>query len=263
MTQGPPRGQKGFDTVLVLDFGAQYGQLIARRVRECRVYSELIPHDASDRAHQALDAQGHHPLRRAHERLRRRRAQGQPRDLRARRPGAGHLLRRPGHRPRARRHRRAHRPQRVRQDHAQRARAGARPRRHARRRAVLDEPPRQHHRSRRPASRCWPRAPGAPVAAMEDRRARLLRRAVPPRGRAHAAGHGRAAQLPLQGLRLRPDVHARVDHRGVRSARSASRSGDVQGRSSASPAASTRPWPPCSCTGPSATGSPACSSTRA
>ena len=41
----PPAEALEPDRVIVLDFGSQFAQLIARRVRELNVYSELLPHD--------------------------------------------------------------------------------------------------------------------------------------------------------------------------------------------------------------------------
>jgi GMP synthase (glutamine-hydrolysing) len=39
--------KKNIDTVLVLDFGSQYTQLIARRIRELNVFSVILPWDVS------------------------------------------------------------------------------------------------------------------------------------------------------------------------------------------------------------------------
>ena len=49
---------KQIDTILVLDFGSQYTQLIARRVRESNVYSEILPWDIDEEKIKLVNPKG-------------------------------------------------------------------------------------------------------------------------------------------------------------------------------------------------------------
>src|SRR5262249_47879650 len=55
---GVPEPPSARDAIAILDFGSQYSQLIARRVRECQVYCELLPHDVDEARIQALNPRG-------------------------------------------------------------------------------------------------------------------------------------------------------------------------------------------------------------
>jgi GMP synthase (glutamine-hydrolysing) len=50
--------QTARDAVAILDFGSQYSQLIARRVREAQVYCELLPHDVTPQRIAELNPKG-------------------------------------------------------------------------------------------------------------------------------------------------------------------------------------------------------------
>ncbi len=51
-------GQPAREMIAILDYGSQYSRLIARRVRECRVYCELLPATTTMADLQRLGAKG-------------------------------------------------------------------------------------------------------------------------------------------------------------------------------------------------------------
>ena len=201
------------DRILILDFGSQYTQLIARRLRETHVYCEIHPYDVGDDFVRAFAPKGI-VLSGSHaQRLRRRRRAARAGSgVDAGRAGARHLLRHADDGAPARRAasslatcassvmRRCARAGTRRcsaasQDRAQRGRA-----RPARR---LDEPRRQGHRAaaglqadrlvrRVRDRRRWPTNRAASTPCSSIRRSRTRRRA-PPSSRASRTTSAAAA----------------------------------------------------------------------
>ncbi len=182
--------------ILILDFGAQYTQLIARRVREARVYCEIHPYDVSDAVRARFRRQRRDPVGQPHVGDRGGDGASAAGGVRLGRAGAGHLLRHADHGRTTRRQGRGGQGPRIRLCRGARARPHAPVRRHRglphargpRHAQGVDEPRRQSHAvpaglqahgldRRLPDRRAWPTKSAASTRCSSTPRSRTRFRA--------------------------------------------------------------------------------------
>ena len=182
------------ERVLIFDFGSQYGQLIARRVREQNVFCQIVRHDLPAERVAELKPQRHHLLRRPGQRLRARRPALRPAlfDLGIPVLGICYGMQlacqvlggevKPAAQPRVRP---GHLPASTDAERPVRGRAGRDDR--------LDEPRRPGADGRRRLRRRWPRPTPARSPPSRHRTPAVLRPAVPPGGQPHARTAARSS----------------------------------------------------------------------